>query len=513
MKKFNRTFLKFSFVLPIIIGTILPRFFVLGGYPGTDEGYYLFQAQIFSNNIEGNYLSDSRIYLYPYLIHWIFDFQLNPFLATRVLDCLFASIATFIFYKIILFESKSILAAVIITTILFFLLNQPLFIGNGFKNSIFIAMIPLFSSLWCALVLPDKEFPYKWFLIGFLITLAIFLRESFALYMLLGGISVLISFGFKKFNIFLIGIIVTVTSFLAFIFFERGELVPLFNEYLINQPQIFSAIYSKSILYNFLINGPISFYEGLPLIILGFFGFLLFIYNRIKKISITNPYKIIFWIMLSIIPLCEPIFKIGLPYHFSICFIGIAGLVAVCWREASRRNYILYKYFIFLILCFLLFTRFSLFQQNIYQTNEVLKNFQSYTFPNTFNENSLYLLAAEKVKKITPIEGTLSISGFMHSIYPLSGLLPPQRGLIDLTATFIRSNFSISTLINTIKICPSNTILISNKSKNFYGNELVEAIRGTNIYKELGEVPKSNKGTNFQILIFQLKDNNYECKL
>jgi hypothetical protein len=120
------------------------------------------------------------------------------------------------------------------------------------------------------------------------------------------------------------------------------------------------------------------------------------------------------------------------------------------------------------------------------------------------------LLAASEIKKVIPENGTLSISGFMYALYPLTGHLPPSRFLDNLSMTSILLNFSVPAIRQALLDCAPDVIMTTTRTDWVTGGgreRLLEAVIGTGIYEMVKEIPVSNKRHygGFGGLIFQKK--------
>jgi hypothetical protein len=140
-------FLAFSIT---ILTTGFLRLQLFAGLPNSDDGTNTFHSQsyweaIFSG-LENKLLLD-KLDLYPFMTSWVFGLEVNQFIMLRVIDGLIALVTSIILFKVILKESGSTLFTVILMAALLVLMNDSGVIAYGFKNSIWVAYLPLFTAL------------------------------------------------------------------------------------------------------------------------------------------------------------------------------------------------------------------------------------------------------------------------------------------------------------------------------------------------------------------------------
>ena len=144
-------YLKTPTLIAIVIALLTTGFLrlqLLNGLPGSDSGFYTFHAQYIYNVLSnGGTLKDMFIMLYPTLTSWVYGLDVNQYILLRMIDGLVAVAASIVLFKVILKESGSVFFTLILLTPLFMLMNDPMLIGSGFKNSIWAAFLPLFSAL------------------------------------------------------------------------------------------------------------------------------------------------------------------------------------------------------------------------------------------------------------------------------------------------------------------------------------------------------------------------------
>ena len=125
-------------LLAILLGVILPRVFLIGGYPMGDEGTYATLSLL--QNVAP--ASDwGAFWLYSRFTSFIFDFDGNHILYLRLVDLFVASLAAFLMISIANELTSNKLVAVLATIIFLLVMNQFIFIYRGFSNPIYVAYV------------------------------------------------------------------------------------------------------------------------------------------------------------------------------------------------------------------------------------------------------------------------------------------------------------------------------------------------------------------------------------
>jgi hypothetical protein len=78
---------------------------------------------------------------------WVYSLEVNQYVLLRLIDGLIAIAASIILFKVILKDSGSTVFTFILMTTLLIIMNDVEIILYGFRNSIWAAFLPLFSSL------------------------------------------------------------------------------------------------------------------------------------------------------------------------------------------------------------------------------------------------------------------------------------------------------------------------------------------------------------------------------
>lgn len=485
-------------VLIVIIAVALPRFTMVGGLPTSDEGFYAYYAQAIQASLTaGRGLPDTgTLMLYPLLVNWVFSLNINSLVALRLVDMLVALLSGYALYRIIEVESRSRVGAMLIAGLFLFTMNQPAFIQYGFKNSIYAAYLPLFAALGLGLTADAREATCRWMGIGALLSLAVLLRETFLPFMVVGSLAVLASHGVRRFGQLILGAVGAGLLTVSVILAARGSIVGVYDGYR-DASLLFAAVADKRVEL-FFSSGRQALSEAILPVIVASIGLIVTLIRSRSDKRITSWSKLGFWLAVTLVPLIEPALKIGFPYHFGVCLVGMAGLTCLGWRNVSERSSsIIWKYLTIGVLGIVLpvqiIPRLATLEAFWHQSREVLaSSFKSRYWPANLTEKTNYLLAAKIIRQVTPPGGTVSISGFMYTLYPLTGYLPPKPEFANLSATMIKLGLSTSRLREMLLRCPPDVLMTTVRTEWPGASELLAAVRETGIYEQIADIPVSN---------------------
>lgn len=483
-------------IFVVLVAVALPRLMLVGGLPTTDEGFYAYYAQsIYASIATGSGLPDAGpLMLYPLLVSWVFALDANPMVALRLIDSLVAVAAGYALFRVIEIESRSRLGATLIALLFLFTMNQTVFIQYGFKNSIHAAYIPLFGALWLGLSAPTITTVRRWFGVGALFSVAVLLRETFLPLMALGALAVLISRGVRPFSQLVLGAFGTGVLITGAILASRGGIAVLLESYR-DAGLVFASIAERRVELFFNSGGQALRESILPLLVAGV-GLIVTLARGMSEKRLTSSLKVVFWLTAALLPLLEPATKIGFPYHFGVCLVGLAGLAALGWRNLTEGNSKLPLYLtsvaVFTALFMQVIPRLAPLGAAWPQTHEVLATFKSGEWPEGLTDKTNYLLAAQTIRQATPPGGTVAVSGFMFSLYPLTGYLPPLPEFANLSATLIKLKLSGPRLSEELLRCPPDIVMTTSRTDWPGSSELLAAVRATGIYEEIAEIPTTN---------------------
>jgi len=498
-----------------ILTTGFLRLQLFFGLPESDGGFYTFISQYLYHSLNNDEpIRFATLNLYPLLTAWVYGLEVNQYILLRLIDGLVAVAASIILFKVILKESGSVIFSAILIIALLILMHSAGYILYGFRNSIWAAYLPLFSAL---LVWQNstKEDRFSFYLIGGLVSFGVLLREPFLPFFLMAAVAIQIGYGWRMLFKYLIGSAVLGFSVLALVLMLRGwDLLGLVNSYfdyagLSNQfdkTDFFISHYLETIKTNWIIyiTASISFF------------YLIKLYFSDKKSVSMN--RVCFWLAIAFTPLIEIALKLPFPYHYANLLPGLAGLTAMGWKymsnQESKKINLSSIMVIGLMSLFVILPKVSqtiIKSSYIFGPSDVIvfSAAKSFRFPHVI-ERSQYLIVARKIYELSRENSTLSVSGLMTPLFPLTGLLPPTYELHDLGKLFIKLNFDENKVMEIIKKHRPTLIVTSGVSYN-YELPLPKIIEKTNLYNKVATVvgnPKINYGWKFKKpgIIYRLKD-------
>ena len=424
-----------NLLIAIILAIITAGYFrvhYITFFPEGDGGYYTYLAQEIHAALSNrqNIPSDMSLALYPLITSWIFNLEINQYIALRWIDLFVAVVASFLFYKIILKESGSTIFTIMLAGSALLLMNDKDIILFGYRNSIWVSYIPLFGALitWQSF---SKSNSYKFYLIGALVALGILLREPFLPFFILGGFSILIGYGWSSFSRYLVGSAVLGIISLGFILiFREGNLLDLINSYISLRSD------ANSLGRNSFIN------DGLSMVKVFWFGIFFSILSILYATKIywhnkdlININRFIFWGALALIPILEPLLKLPAPYHFTNCIPGLVGLSAVGWSYFSLyQSKKVNRYSITIIILICIYGIYphlsaSLNSKMLLQKNVVANAYNALWIDIYGNKETIkwsaFLTVADIIKRSSKKDSTLAVMSFSWALYPITGLRPP----------------------------------------------------------------------------------------
>ena len=513
----SKTLQLFLAIIIAILTTGFLRLQLFSGVPEPDGGFYTFNSQyIYYALTHGQDLNAMTLNLYPFMTAWVYGFDVNQYISLRLIDGLVAVAASVVFFKVILKESGSPLFSVILATSLFIIMNDIKFIIYGFQNAVWAAYLPLFSALliWQNI---SKEDKYSFYLIGGLVSLGILLREPFLPFFLLAAIAILIGYGWRVLIKYLIGSAVVGFSVLGVMLMFRGwDLLDLINSYRATGVEfwVWDKDYMAKGILKLAGETLQKFWFILTTASISIF-YLIKLYSTNRKLVNTNRFS--FWLAVTLLPLLEWFFKMGLPYHLANCLIGLAGLSAMGWKhlmtQESKKvttSSILIIGLLSLIVILPTINRTLIKSSYIYGPIDAIKWVKA---SDSFRggqmiERSQYLKVAAKVYGLTRSDSTLAVSGFWQPLFPLTGLLPPTFKLHDLRALYLASNYDENKIIEYL-IEYQPTVIVSS-TKSWPGERALPGIiEKTDFYEKVTIVsdnPQENRGGPGGAIVYRLKD-------
>ena len=496
----NKTLQYFFAFTVAILTTGFLRLQVFSSLPNSDDGFYTFMAQLYyitrSNNagMDGNSLL-SMLQLYPFLTSWVFNFEGNQFIMLRLIDGFFAVITSVILFKVILKESGSTPFTLILMTTLLILMNYYGVIAYGFNNSIWIAYLPLFTALvvWQNSTKKDN---FSFYLIGGLISFGVLLREPFLIFFILSAISVLIGYGWRALTKYLIGSALIGFSLLVIVLMFRGwDLSNFINSY--TERFDWVGVWNHIQTNNFNYFGLLSIKNNWFILVTATLSLIYLIKLYCIDRKVINLKRFSFWLAVGILPLLEPMSKLPFLYHFAVCLPGLAGLTAMGWKILSERESKKIKELVLVVISLMsMIVILPTINKSIIKSPKIwslsdaiiwVKSGNTFRIKQTI-EGSQYLITAAKIYELSRKDSTLSISGSMSGLYPLTGLRPPTKDMthLDLLA------YDEDKLIRLIKKYRP-TIIVTSHLSSYYSSPGDKALPGivekTNLYNEVGIIP------------------------
>jgi uncharacterized membrane protein len=479
-------------LLVVVIGVGFPHLMVAGSLPGTDEGVLAYFSQIIHSSIaSGKGLPDTgMLVLYPMLLSWVFELPVNHIIFLRLTDTVVAMVGGWILYRVIETESRSRVGASLITLVFLFTMNQPLFIQAGFKNGIFAAYVPLFLALRLAqgaFIARDKT----WLLVGALMALAVLLRETFLPFIIVGAFAVLLAQGWSGFFRYSFGALLGGVTIMFFILSARGGFQQLLESYR-DAGGLYASVANERIPL-FISNGISSAKEAAVCLSFAGVSIVLLILNALWRRCPKTLGRISFWIVVALVPLIEPFSKIGFPYHFAVCLPGLAGLSALAWRklviEKTSNKKMAFATSFALVHLIALLPAVVMLAGYWGSTRNNLMSVNNSAWPMEAVSQSNYLLAADAIRKASPPNGTLSVSGFMFSLYPLTGLLPPSYDMAHLTGLFIKLGSDERRFEQALKACPPDVLMTTTRTELPGSDAIAKIVRETGLYEPVATIP------------------------
>lgn len=473
-------------LVTVITAAGLPRLAGLSGFPLTDEGYYAYYAMRIGDSLaRGHGLpGDGYLMLYPLMTSWVFFLPQNPFVILRVVDLVVALVAGLLLFRVLLRESGNLWVAALLSVSFLLAMNAAPFVQNGFKNSFFAAYIPLFLAL--SLSQSTRVTRARWAVVGALIAAAVLLRESFAPFALLAAAAVWIRHGTRSAIVLCLGAAAAALTILATVLSARGGLSGLVESYQ-DAAISFAALQSqKNALF---ISGASTAIQmaKVPLLLAVLAAAALVVGSRAPERR-TVWGRALFWLAAALLPIIEPASKIGFAYHFSACLPGMAGLCAFAWRSMPATRWRTGALATLAIAAaFSLVPVWRLVVDAPTSLAEARRTAAS-GWREEQHAGTNYLIAADLIDGAASQGGTLSVSGFMYPLFPLTGLRPPSPALSDLSLALIKGEMDGDRLSAALQACSPDVILASNRTE-FPGAEIIDAaVRNTGLYAKIGEI-------------------------
>ncbi len=474
-------------IVVVFLLVAVPRVTTLAGFPSTDEGYYGFYAMRMAASLRDSHSlpADGFLMLYPLLTSWAFEIPLNPTLLLRAVDLFVSCAAALLLYVVLVRESGSAVAAALISAIFLYAMNNFGFVQHGYKNSIFAAYVPLFL----ALILSQSSKPVTvshFALIGSLVAVGVLVREPFAPFGLVAVIATLIKYGRRQTAALVLGALITSLLIVSALAWLRGGLWGIVDSYR-EAGTMFQSVEGQRWEMFFKSLTGASKVSVWALCLVGAASLLILMKGGERPSPVYG--RALFWLAIALLPLLEPASKIGFPYHFAAALPGLAGFCAHAWRVGLPHRQRAYA-----AVCLAALLCASSGPDTLRwmkaapsALGSALSVLQSgWTLEQHHASN--YLLAADLIGQQQDRPGTLATSGFMFALYPLTGKLPVNGSLRDLTLAFIELNLDGDALRRELIKSPPDTIMTTTRKEWPGAAEVQRAVEQTGLYRPSGTV-------------------------
>ena len=487
-----------------ILTTGFLRLQLFAGLPGSDGAFYTFASQFYYNHfVSSKELDGMMLLLYPLITSWVYSFELNQLILLRLIDGVLAIATSVILFKVILKESGATFFTVVLMTTLLILMNYIENIGYGFRNSIWIAYLPLFSALlvWQNATKEDNS---SFYLIGGLVSLGVLFREPFLIFFLFSGIAIQIGYGWRLLIRYLIGAALVGFIVLGFVLLFRGwDLLNLINSYFYTTGWM--KDHQELINSSFITYGLLSLKNNWFIFVTGSISFLYLIKLILIKKKLVNINRFYFWIGISLLPLLETLSKFAWEYHFANCLPGLVGLTAMSWKYLnSQESKIVNTASITTIGLMSLTVILPAINKNIINSDyiflppdatEWVKEVGGFRAAETI-KSSQYLITAGKIYELSQKDSTLSQSGYMPGLYPLTELIPPTYKLTDLGTLYVSLNYDEDKMIKILEKYRPTIIWTAHLSTQYLTKgekDLPFIIEKTNLYNKVATIPLNSE--------------------
>ncbi|MEM5461352.1 hypothetical protein VSR69_42265 [Paraburkholderia phytofirmans] len=432
--------------------------------------------------------------LYPLMTSFVYSLKVNPIFALRLIDVVPEAVAAVLMLRISTRLSGSLTASALITALFFALLSHPTFIQYGFKNSFFIALCPLLSA--AILCLSEQQANWsRYFAVGVLVALGVLLRETLLLFAVLGAVAIFAERGVRGMNYYVAGGLAAGSLILILAIIMRGSGgVSGFISGYVDTGAAYGAVGDLR-WYLFKSSGQLAAQAAAAGLVMSLAATACIVIASIRGRTTTYRKSFVFWAAVTLIPFVEPLTKLGLPYHFSWSLIGLCAITSLGW-SACQFTGRAQKH-----ICSCLCIGVSLvlvWPQLDFQRNIFLK----LTYP-AFKEthgkywaagsilHSNYLLMADQISRIAPANATLSSSGAMLILYPLTGLRPPCYDVSNLTFTAVTLHFDEKAVKRAIESCPADVVVETGRRDLPGRLAVAQAIRELPQYRPAGTIDVS----------------------
>jgi hypothetical protein len=416
--------------LAVFLLTLFLRMLVVGGPPSNDEGYYAFNADLAWRG--AGIFQISPINFYPPLVRWAGMPPATPFLYLRIVDAFVAAGASVMLYFFLLRWSDSP-SAFVMASGWAIAWNFPYLIEAGFRNSI---MAATFAYLGALRILSARS---RWspFWAGLLIPIAVFLREASFPIVIVSLYLAATLHGRRGLMVHVAGLAAAGCALLIWLDLFRGPPLEILRYYRVEIPMYYDAL---------------TGWREISVERWGYFRIVL----RLTMWLMPPALLSVGWLLtpardervakgLAIIlflpPLYEIFAKYCVHYHWAQLLLGVAflgakglhwlisscrssnrgwlmigGLVAVAWLAGELDSRTIYR----------------AYRDGFRLNREFSPVMIRGRWDDPSVQRSRFLEIAKFIRDRTTPDDRIVVSAYLHSMYPLTGRLPPSTDSADL---------------------------------------------------------------------------------
>ncbi len=416
--------------LMILLGTLFLRLLLLGNPPFSDEGAYVFTADMVWRGERA--FPVAPINFYPPLVRSLaMPSDATPYLQFRIVDAFVAGGAAVMMFVFLSRWTESWIAFAMASA-WSVASNLPVFTNAGFRNSIMAATLAYLG----ALSLLSSRSRWAPFQAGLLIPLAVFLREAFFPVVVVSLALAAMLHGRRGLVIHIAGLSVAGGMLLLWLWLFRGPPAEILEYYRLDLPMFFAEA-ARLIPSN---NRWLSLREALeptiwllPPAFLGF-GWLLFA-GREQRVAKTLA------VLLFLPPLYEIFAKLCIAYHWAqlllgVVFLGAMGLHWLHMLDRSAGRWLTIGGFaVAAWLAGELDRRavFRAYREGYRLSREFAPVMVWGDWDDPSVNRSYYLTVANYLRQNTTPDDRIVVSGGGHPLLALSRRVPPSATAFDLT--------------------------------------------------------------------------------
>jgi hypothetical protein len=501
----NKKFLTYTLAIAVVFfGIIIPRVYLIGGYPRGDEGTY---ATIALSQFYAPFSDFGTFWLYSRLSSFIFYFDGNHILYLRLLDMFISCVAAVLMFLVAtkLISTQSI--AFISTIVFLIAMNQSVFIHNGFANPIFAACAFLFGALLLVLRMDNPPLFRQPFIIGFVVGWAVLFREPFVLFGLAIGFYILVAKGFRPALAYMLGGLLSLAVAIVGLNLIGIRAQTIFSTYL-----EIGSVYTQLRGDYSNLNPLIIFIEKTwPLILFVFVVNAFYVYKlRDSRLKELWDGKWLLFIIIALVPIIETLIKYSAVYTFALSLPGLmfATLISLNFIFESLSEK-LKKISLGGLAILVIYFGMNLLG-NI--PNKILWPGDLDGWASSGFKRNTYLMAAHAVTGVSKDGDTLAMTGDLYPIFPVTLMPPINFDMADLDRTVVQQGMNAEQMSALLKKCSPDIIFLSSIHPETSAI-VAKAIDLSDIYNlvwqsEPGLTRFGDKGA----FVFRLKDEFYKLK-